>query len=121
MRCDLAEVASAGRPRSAVMTDTEDASTLVGPVLRAGEVADALVEAIREDNADKSVNVVERASYLRVQVEGECIIRRDTVERMLGRRFEMRELELHMPSFSGYIRTGSEAVRFILKLPRQDR
>ncbi|HTW73676.1 MAG TPA: MmoB/DmpM family protein [Steroidobacteraceae bacterium] len=85
-----------------------------GPVLRAGDIADAVVEAIREDNADKPIIIESRASYVRVKVGGECVIRRETVERHLGRPFELRELEIHMPSFAGYIRTGTDSVRFVL-------
>jgi len=85
-----------------------------GPVLRVGEIADAVVEAIREDNADKSIIVEARASYVRVKVGGDCVIRRATVERHLGRSFELRELEIHMPSFAGYIRTGTDVVRFVV-------
>ena len=85
-----------------------------GPVLRAGEVADAVVEAIREDNADKPIVVDQHASYVRVKVAGDCVIRRETVERHLGRTFQLRELEIHMPSFAGYIRTGTDMVRFVL-------
>ncbi len=85
-----------------------------GPVLRAGEVADAIVEAVREDNAEREIIIEEHASYVRVKVAGECIVRRETVERMLGRPFEMREIEVNMPSFAGHIRTSSDAFRFVI-------
>ena len=85
-----------------------------GPVLRSGEVADAVVEAVREDNAEREVIIEEHASYIRVKVAGECIVRRETVERMLGRPFEMREIEINMPAFAGHIRTSSDAFRFVI-------
>jgi toluene monooxygenase system protein D len=85
-----------------------------GPVLRAGEVADAVVEAVREDNAERQVIIEEHASYIRVKVAGECIVRRETVERMLGRPFEMREIEINMPAFAGHIRTSTDAFRFVI-------
>ncbi|MDX2168519.1 MAG: MmoB/DmpM family protein [Deltaproteobacteria bacterium] len=85
-----------------------------GPVLRSGEVADAVVEAVREDNAEREVIIEEHASYIRVKVAGECIVRRETVERMLGRPFEMREIEINMPAFAGHIRTSTDAFRFVI-------
>ena len=42
----------------------------VGPVLEAGEVASALIAAIREGNRD--VEIVDRGSYLRVLCPQRC-------------------------------------------------
>ena len=89
-------------------------SGFAGPVLRSGEVADAVVEAVREDNAGREIIIEEHASYVRVKVAGECIVRRETVERMIGRPFEMREIEINMPAFAGHIRTSTDAFRFVI-------
>jgi len=86
----------------------------VGPVLRAGEIADAAIEAIYEDNPEKEVHVEDRTAYVRVELDGECIIRRETMEQILGRPFQMRELETVLGSFAGRIETTSEEVRFYL-------
>lgn len=85
---------------------------LVGPVLQTGELAEAVIEAIREDNPDKEVLIERRASYVRVQTEGECVIRRETVADMLGRPFKMQELEVDMSAFAGQIETSTDHVRF---------
>ena len=85
---------------------------LVGPVLQTGELAEAVIEAIREDNPDKEVLIERRASYVRVQTEGECVIRRKTVADMLGRPFRMQELEVDMSAFAGQIETTTDHVRF---------
>lgn len=85
---------------------------LVGPVVQAGEFADAVVEAIREDNPGKEVTASSRASYVRIEVEGECILRRDTLQAKLGRPFQLTELEQNMPSFAGQILAGVEEMRF---------
>lgn len=84
----------------------------VGPVLRSGEIADAAIEAVYEDNPDKEVHVEDRTAYVRVELEGECIIRRETMEHMLGRPFQMRELETVLGSFAGQIETTTDHVRF---------
>jgi len=82
----------------------------VGPVLEVGEVADAIIEAIRERN--RKVVVEDRASYLRVLVPSPCILDRTAVERRIGRDFQMpRDLEQVMPSFKGQLTiTGDQAV-----------
>lgn len=85
---------------------------LVGPVVSAGEFADAIVEAVREDNPGKEVLVSCRASYVRIELEGECLLRRSTVQDKLGRPFQFTELEQNMPSFAGQIQTGVEEMRF---------
>ena len=87
----------------------------VGPVVQAGELADAVADAVRIDNEDKRVDVRNRGSYVRIEVEGgECILRRQTIEDQLGRPFNMRDLEVSMPSFVGRIETGTEQFRFWL-------
>ena len=42
-----------------------------------------------------------------IEVEGECVITRASVERELGRPFKLHELEANMPSFAGRIDTSS--------------
>ncbi len=84
----------------------------VGPIIQAGEIAEAVAAAVREDNAGKQVNVVDRGSYVRIEVDGECIIRRETLESELGRPFRMADLEVNMPSFVGQIETASDHIRF---------
>jgi toluene monooxygenase system protein D len=72
----------------------------VGPVLEAGETADALVRAIKTLNRD--VQVQDRGAYLRVLVPDRCVVTREAIERALGRPFLLtRDLEQAMPSFKG--------------------
>lgn len=84
----------------------------VGPVIQAGDFADAVVEAIRDDNPGKEVVVRTRASYVRIEVDGECTVRRETIQAKLGRPFRMSEMELNMSSFAGQIETGNDQIRF---------
>jgi hypothetical protein len=86
------------------------ASDAVGPVLEAGETAQALIVAIRRSNAE--VAVADRGSYLRVLVPGRCLLERIEIERALGRPFRLPgDLERVMPSFSGRFRaTRDQAV-----------
>jgi toluene monooxygenase system protein D len=90
-------------------------NNLVGPVLCWGEIADAVSIAAQEDNPGKRITIDEHASYIRVQAEDECIVRRETIEKALGRPFQMQELELCMSSFAGQIETSTSFMRFYLQ------
>ena len=61
----------------------------VGPVIKNSEVGDAVLEAIREDNKDRKIEVEEHASYFRIKVEKSVLFdllrsRRCLEERLLG-------------------------------------
>ena len=86
----------------------------VGPVMRAGDMADAVAEAAEIDNPGKEIHVDDKIAYLRIFTDGEMIIRRETVEECLGRPFKMNELEVNMSSFAGQIDTNSDRARFYL-------
>jgi toluene monooxygenase system protein D len=85
-------------------------SNMVGPVLRMSDDVEAIVAAIREDNADKDVEVVDRGAYVHVQAPDRLRLTLATTERHLGRDFEMRQLEPMLSAFSGRIRTGTDEV-----------
>lgn len=84
----------------------------VGPVLRAGEIAQAAVEAARDDNPDKEIRVDDKRAYVRIDTDGELILRRKTMEEVLGRPFKMADIEVDLSSFAGRIETTQEYVRF---------
>lgn len=86
----------------------------VGPVLRMSDDLDAIVAAIMDDNPDKEITVVDRGAYTRVSGEGNLLLTRQSVERHLGRPFEMRQLEGIMSAFAGRIDMTSEQVRWQL-------
>ena len=97
------------------MTADTDQERFVGPVMRTGDMADAVVEAIEEDNEGREIQVEEHASYLRIKVRGECVVRYDTVGDMLGRDVTRGDIEVCMPSFEGFIRVDNETMRFLAK------
>ena len=90
-------------------------SNKVGPVLRTGEIATAAVEAVYEDNPGKNITVKDHVAYVRVEIEQECIIRRETMEQMLGRPFRMQEIETDLSSFAGQIELNDDFARFYLE------
>jgi toluene monooxygenase system protein D len=98
------------------MTKSEEGrQNSVGPVLRAGEVADAVVEALQIDNPDKEFVIENRIAYVRVETEGECFIRQETLSEMLGRPITMPEVEINLTSFAGRIETTDTYMRFYLE------
>ncbi len=84
----------------------------VGPILRPGELATIAIDALEEDNPGKEFIIDDGKAYIRVETDHECVIRRKTMEDMLGRPFEMQELEVILGSFSGQIEATQEYIRF---------
>jgi toluene monooxygenase system protein D len=84
----------------------------VGPILRASGITAAVIEAAQEDNPDKEIRVDDKLAYVRIEAEGELILRRATLEAALGRPMKMSELEVNLASFAGRIETAVDHVRF---------
>lgn len=89
-----------------------EATNLAGPLLRGGDMSVVAVDAIYEDNPDKEVFVDDHRTYVRVEAEGGLIIRRATMEKILGRSFRMQELEVNLTGYSGQIDTHDEYMRW---------
>nr|AAG40797.1 Tbc2D monooxygenase [Burkholderia cepacia] len=84
----------------------------VGPVLRASIITAGVIEAAQEDNPGKSIRMDDKFAYVRIDTDGELILRRATLEEALGRPFKMSELEVNLSSFAGRIETTDDYVRF---------
>ena len=87
-------------------------NNMVGPVMRAGDLAMAVIEAARVDNPDKEIFVEDKRAYIRIHAEQEMILRQKTIEEELGRPFRMNDLEVDLSSFAGQIESQDNAVRF---------
>ena len=96
------------------MNTTVDASqnNKVGPIMRQGQLAEAIKEAAEIDNPDKIITVEDKLAYLRIQTDDEMLIKRQTIEEMLGRPFSMSEIEIDLASFAGRIDTQVDYIRF---------
>jgi toluene monooxygenase system protein D len=84
----------------------------VGPVLRHGELATAIVEAAREDNPGKEVTVADHIAYIRITVDRECLLKRETIERHLGRPFALSDLEVDLAAIAGQLEVNDTQLRF---------
>jgi MmoB/DmpM family len=93
-------------------SDTEEDNRLVGPILRSGALAEAVIDAITEDNPDSEVTVIDRDDYVCIHTVGECVLRRETLTKHVGRPMELVMLEVEMPSFVGRMETRVGAYRW---------
>jgi toluene monooxygenase system protein D len=89
-----------------------ESKNLVGPVVRSGELADAVAEAARLDNPGREVVVEDHCAYLRIKVEHECLLRRATIAEQLGRPFELAELQTDLAAIAGQLEIGDGTMRF---------
>ena len=87
----------------------------VGPVLRMSEGIEAIIAAIEEDNPGTEIEVIDRGAYVRIQAQQRMKVTRASIERHIGRPFEMRQLEPMMSAFAGRIETTSEAILWSFK------
>lgn len=94
------------------MTNSQE-NRYVGPVINNSEVGDAVLEAVYADNVGRKINVEKHASYMRIQVEKECVILFDTVAEFLGRNVTRTDIESNMPSLEGFIRVEQDRMRFL--------
>lgn len=91
---------------------TAELNNRVGPVIKMGPLADAAIAAIEEDNPEREIHVIDRHAFLRVEAEDELIVRRATLERLLGRPFQMQEFGTVLASFAGRVESTPEYFRF---------
>ena len=85
----------------------------VGPVLQAGPLASAVVDAIRALNAD--ARVIDRGAYLRVLCPRRCVVTRAAIEERTGAAFRLpADLELVMSSFKGRFTVSEDDARWEL-------
>ena len=94
------------------MSAATTSQNYVGPCVRCGDIADAVVDAARDDNPDREVIVENHSAYLRLKVEQEMVLRRATIEDYLGRPFQMWELQPEMAAIAGLVEMSNDSIRF---------
>ncbi|WP_308259289.1 MmoB/DmpM family protein [Pseudonocardia sp. H11422] len=82
----------------------------MGPVLRMCDEVESVISAIRDDNPDSDIEVIDRGSYIRVQAPGRVRVTETLLQRHLGPAFELRSLQTMLSSFAGRIHTTSEEI-----------
>ncbi len=87
----------------------------VGPVMRSGAIADAVIDAIADDNPEREVHVTDRGDYVHIHTLRDCRLTRASLERRLGRDYDLSMLEIDMPSFAGRMQTSDREYRWYYK------
>lgn len=82
----------------------------VGPVLRMGDQIEDVIQAIRDDNPDQKIEVIDRGSYVRVQGDARVRVTQDTLRHYLGADYEIRSFGTMMSSFAGRVVTSSDEI-----------
>ncbi len=89
---------------------------MAGPVLVAGEVADAVIDAILRQNP--GVTLIDRGSYVRVAALRSCRVGRAAIAEALGRPFVLPgDLERIMPTFVGTFEVNDEEAIWLAPEP----
>jgi phenol hydroxylase P2 protein len=71
-----------------------------------GEAVQAVIEAIKQDNKD--VIVEDYMVYKKVKAPRQLVLRRETVEDILGSDWEIDRIHIYMSSYFGFIKEWDE-------------
>jgi len=71
-----------------------------------GEVVEAIIEAIKQDNKD--VIVEDYMVYKKVKAPKQLVLRRETVEDILGGDWEIDRIHIYMSSYFGFVKEWDE-------------
>ena len=84
----------------------------VGPIIRGvdGELCDAVINAIEDDNPGADVEVDDQGGYVKITTPQRCRLTRASLERELGRTFHLPELEINLAGFAGRIIVGDDEI-----------
>lgn len=66
----------------------------------------SIVEAIEADNAEAIVS--RYPAMVKIEVPGRLVIRRETIEDLIGRAYDLRELHINLISISGNIEESDD-------------
>jgi toluene monooxygenase system protein D len=82
------------------------------------EHLEMVIEALRDDNPEREIEVVDQGAYVRVRAQARLRLTLPTLRRHLGPSFEMRKLEPMLAAFAGRITTTSDEITWSLGAPR---
>ncbi|MFT3759079.1 MmoB/DmpM family protein [Thauera sp.] len=79
--------------------------------LQTNEETRQVIEAIVQDNPDAVVN--EQPAMVKIDAPGRLLIRRETIEELIGRPFDLQELQVNLITMSGNLdQTDDEMVLY---------
>ena len=79
--------------------------------LQTNEETRPIVEAIIQDNPDCTVN--EQPAMVKIDAQGKLVVRRETVEELIGRPYDLQELQVNLITISGNLdQTDDEMILY---------
>ena len=79
--------------------------------LQTNEDTRQLIEAIVQDNPHAVVN--EQPAMVKIDAEGKLVVRRETIEELIGRSYDLQELQVNLITMSGNLdQTDDEMILY---------
>ena len=79
--------------------------------LQTNEDTRQIIEAIVQDNPHAVVN--EQPAMVKIDAEGKLVVRRETIEELIGRSYDLQELQVNLITMSGNLdQTDDEITLF---------
>jgi phenol hydroxylase P2 protein len=79
--------------------------------LQTNEDTRQIVDAILQDNPHAVVN--EQPAMVKIDAEDKLVVRRETIEELIGRPYDLQEMQIHMITMSGNLdQTDDEMTLF---------
>ncbi|ENO86236.1 MmoB/DmpM family protein [Thauera linaloolentis] len=79
--------------------------------LQTNEETRPVIEAIVQDNPDAVVN--EQPAMVKIDAQDRLVIRRETIEELIGRPFDLQELQINLITMTGNLdQTDDEMVLY---------
>jgi phenol hydroxylase P2 protein len=69
--------------------------------LQANEDTRPIIEAIAADNPHAVVN--QQPAMVKIDAENSLVVRRQTIEELIGRDFDLQELQINLITLSGHV------------------
>ena len=90
---------------------------MVGPVVRGldSALAEAVIEAIQDDNPGVDVDVDDQGGYIRIGTPQRCLLTRASLETALGRSFALHQLEPSLAGFAGRMTVSDDEIVWYLE------
>ena len=79
--------------------------------LQTNEETRPIIEAILQDNPNAVVD--EQPAMVKINADGRLVVRRETIEEIIGREYDLQEMQVNMITMSGNLdQTDDEIILF---------
>lgn len=78
---------------------------------QANEEARPIVEAIEQDNPNATIDY--QPSMVKIDAEGRLDIKRETIEELIGREFDLQELQVNLITLAGNVEEDEDVFSLV--------